>query len=162
MKQIINHYKNSVKAIIQNITGNPNEDLEQEVFVRVWKNLSKYDENGKFRQWISTITSNICKDYLKSAYNRYSSLFATEEETINLPDNKSDLSEEFEQKIRRKKVAKAILELPHKLQETIVLYEIEGLDYQEIADKLNCPIGTVKSRIFKARQILYSKLQDIL
>lgn len=162
MKQIINNYKSSVKAIIKNLTGNLNEDLEQEVFVRVWKNLGKYDENGKFRQWISTITSNICKDYLKSAYNRYSSMFAPDDETANLPDNKCDLSEVFEQKLIRKKVAKAILELPPKIQESIVLYEIDGLDYQEIAEKLNCPLGTVKSRIFKARQALYEKLQDVL
>lgn len=162
MKQIIDNYKNSVKAIIKNITGTPNEDLEQEVFVRVWKSLGKYDETGKFRQWISTITSNICKDYLKSAYNRYSSLFSTDEETANIPDSKNDISDIFEQKLRRKKVAKAILELPKKLQESIVLYEIDGLDYQEIANRLNCPLGTVKSRIFKARQALYEKLQDVL
>jgi len=162
LKQIIDNYKNSVKAIIKNLTGNPNEDLEQEVYVRVWKNLGKYDENGKFRQWISTITSNICKDYLKSAYNRYSSMFIPDDETANLPDNKCDLSEVFEQKLRRKKVAKAITGLPSKLQEAIVLYEIDGLDYQEIANKLNCPLGTVKSRIFKARQALYDKLQDVL
>lgn len=162
MKQIIDNYKNSVKAIIKNLTGNPNEDLEQEVFVRVWKNLGKYDETGKFRQWISTITSNICKDYLKSAYNRYSSLFSPDDETENLPDNRCDLSEVFEQKMRRNKVAKAILKLPQKLQEAIVLYEIDGLDYQEIADRLKCPLGTVKSRIYKARQALYDKLQDVL
>lgn len=162
MKQIINNYRNNVKSIIKNLTGKSDEDLEQEVFVRVWKNLAKYDEDGKFRQWISTITSNICKDYLKSAYHRYSSLFAPDEETQNLTDNKSDLSEILEQKQRRKKVAKAIYELPQKLQEAIVLYEIDGLDYQEISKKLNCPLGTVKSRIFKARQALYEKLQDVL
>lgn len=162
MKQIIDNYKNNVKSIIKNLTGKSNEDLEQEVFVRVWKNLEKYDESGKFRQWISTITSNICKDYLKSAYHRYSSMFLPDEETQNLSDNKSDLSDIFEQKLRRKKVAKAIYELPKKLQEAIVLYEIDGLDYQEISKKLNCPIGTVKSRIFKARQALYEKLQDVL
>ena len=89
-------------------------------------------------------------------------MFAPDDETANLPDNKCDLSEVFEQKLRRKKVAKAILELPPKIQESIVLYEIDGLDYQEIAEKLNCPLGTVKSRIFKARQALYEKLQDVL
>ena len=162
MKQIIDKYKNSVKAIIKNLTGTSNEDLEQEIFVRVWKNLAKYDENGKFRQWISTITSNICKDYLKSAYHRYSSMFTPDDETTQLPDNKCDLSEIFEQKQRRKKIAKAILELPRKLQDAIILYEIDGLDYQEISTKLNCPLGTVKSRIFKARQALYEKLQDVL
>ncbi len=162
MKQIINNYKNNVKAIIKNLTGKSNEDLEQEVFVRVWKNLEKYDETGKLRQWISTITANICKDYLKSAYNRYSSKFTTDETTLNIPDKGNNIPENFELKIRRNKVAKAITELPQKLKEAIVLYEIDGLDYQEIANKLNCPLGTVKSRIFKARQALYEKLQDVL
>lgn len=162
MKQLIETYKKNVRAIIKNLTGQQNEDIEQEVYFKTWKNLEKYDEIGKFKQWISTITANICKDYLKSSYNKYSKIFLPEEETENVAEVNSDLSNLLEQKIRRKKVAKAIYSLPQKLQEVIVLYEIDGLDYDEISKKLNCPLGTVKSRIFKARQELYKTLKDII
>lgn len=162
MKEIIETYKSGVKAIIKNLTGKHNEDIEQEVYLRAWKNLDKYDETGKFRQWISTITANICKDYLKSSYNKNLNKFTTEEETTQMVADSSDVSDILEEKFRQKKIAKAIYSLPKKLQETIVLYEIEGYDYETISKTLKCPIGTVKSRIFKARQELYEMLKDII
>jgi RNA polymerase sigma-70 factor (ECF subfamily) len=162
LKEIIETYKSGVKAIIKNLTGKHNEDIEQEVYLRAWKNLDKYDETGKFRQWISTITANICKDYLKSSYNKNLNKFTTEEETTQMVADSSDVSDILEEKFRQKKIAKAIYSLPKKLQETIVLYEIEGYDYETISKTLKCPIGTVKSRIFKARQELYEMLKDII
>lgn len=162
MKEIIEKYKNNVKAIIRNLTGSQNEDLEQEVFIRTWKNLDKYNEQGKFRQWISTVTANICKDYLKSSYNKNSQNTVTDDETLQSKPAKDNVEYSFETKLRRKRVAEAIMSLKPKLQEVIVLYEIDGLDYNEIADKLKCPQGTVKSRIFKARQELAVKLKDLL
>lgn len=162
MKNIINQYQKSVRAIIKNITGTSNEDLEQEVYLKTWKNKEKYQEQGKFYQWINTITSNLCKDYLKKAENRKEKTTLTEEISNNLPSLKDNVEETFEAKLRRKKTAEAILSLPKKLQEVIVLYEIDGMDYQEIAKTVHCPVGTVKSRIYKARQELFSKLSDII
>lgn len=162
LKNIIEKYKYNIQSIIKKITGKPNEDIEQEVYLKTWKNLDKYQENGKFRQWLNTITANLCRDYLKSAYNRRENTFLTEEESTNLVSQKSNVEDIFESKIRRKKVAQAIHSLPSKLRETIVLYELEGCDYQEIASRLNCPLGTVKSRIYKARQELYTQLQEFI
>ena len=162
MKNIIEKYKYNIQSIIKKITGKPNEDIEQEVYLKTWKNLDKYQENGKFRQWLNTITANLCRDYLKSAYNRRENTFLTEEESTNLVSQKSNVEDIFESKLRRKKVAQAIHSLPSKLRETIVLYELEGCDYQEIASRLNCPLGTVKSRIYKARQELYTQLQEFI
>lgn len=162
MKNIIEKYKYNIQSIIKKITGKPNEDIEQEVYLKTWKNLDKYQENGKFRQWLNTITANLCRDYLKSAYNRRENTFLTEEESTNLVSQKSNVEDIFESKLRRKKVAQAIHSLLSKLREAIVLYELEGCDYQEIASRLNCPLGTVKSRIYKARQELYTKLQEFI
>lgn len=162
MKQIIDQYKKNIKAIIRNLTGSQNEDLEQEVYIRTWKNLDKYNEQGKFRQWISTVTANICKDYLKSSHTKNAQNTVSEDETLQIPSLKDNVEYSFEVKLRRKRVAEAITALKPKLQEVIVMYEIDGLDYNEIAERLNCPQGTVKSRIFKARQELSTKLQDLL
>lgn len=162
MKQIIDTYKNNIKTIIKNITGTPNEDLEQEVYIKTWKNLDKYNEKGKFRQWISTITSNICKDYLKSSQTKITKTLLTIDENPNLISQKDDAENIFEKKQRRIRVSKAILSLKPKFREVIVMYEIDGMSYEEIGQKLNCPTGTVKSRIFKARQELFEILKDIL
>lgn len=162
MKSIITQYRKNVRAIIKNITGTSNEDLEQEVYLKTWKNKEKYEEQGKFRQWINTITSNICRDYLRKNNNRKDQTSLTEEITENLPSLKDNVEDIFESKLRRTKTAEAILSLPKKLQEVIVMYEIEGMDYQEISDIINVPLGTVKSRLYKARQELYKKLSDIV
>lgn len=162
MKQIIDTYKNNIKTIIKNITGTPNEDLEQEVYIKTWKNLDKYNEKGKFRQWISIITSNICKDYLKSSQTKITKNSLTIDENPNLISQKDDAENIFEKKQRRIRVSKAILSLKPKFLEVIVMYEIDGMSYEEIGQKLNCPTGTVKSRIFKARQELFEILKDIL
>ena len=132
------------------------------MYLKTWKNIDKYNEQGKFRQWINTITSNLCKDYLKKSENRKEKTPLTDELSNNLPSVKDNVEEIFETKLRRKRTAEAILSLPDKLQEVIVLYEIEGMDYQEISEKIHCPVGTVKSRIFKARRELYKKLSDYI
>lgn len=162
MKNIIKTYKNNIKTIIKNFTGSENEDLEQEVYVKTWKNIDKYKEQNKFKKWISTITANVCRDYLKSSYQKNKNNFLQEEETEKVSTQKFNPENEFEKKIRQKKVAEAILKLPQKLQEAIVLFEIEGQSYEQIAEKINCPTGTVKSRIFNARKQLSISLQDLL
>lgn len=162
MKEIINQYSKNVRAIIKKITGTSNEDLEQEVYLKTWKNREKYQEKGKFYQWINTITSNLCRDYLKKAENRKEKTTLTEEISNSLPSLKDNVEDIFEAKLRRKRTAEAIVELPPKMREVIVLYEIEGMDYQEIAENLHCPTGTVKSRLYKARQELMKKLSDYI
>ena len=162
MKNIIEKYKHNVKAIIKNLTGSSNEDLEQEVYFRTWKNLNKYHEKGSFIQWINTITSNICKDYLKSSNNKISQKTIALEEKFDTSSDKDNVENIFEIKQRRITVSQAILSLKPKLREVIVLYEIEGINYEQISQKIKCPVGTVKSRIFKARQELYKILKDIL
>ena len=70
-KDLIENNKQNVRNIIRLITKETNEDLEQEVYVRAWKNQDKYEEKGHFKTWINTIAKNISKDYLKSAQMRY-------------------------------------------------------------------------------------------
>lgn len=163
MKNLIDNYKCSIRSIITRLTGTPNEDLEQEVYLKTWKNLGKYEEKGKFRQWITTITSNICKDYLKSAKFKNEKNVIKDENVLNsVVSSKEDVEYDFEKKQQRKRIAEAVYSLKPKLKEVIVLYEMEGLSYEEISKKVKCPEGTVKSRIYKARQELYIQLKDLL
>ena len=72
------------------MTGSENEDIEQEVNIRVWKNQDKYKEQGKLKSWISTITANLCRDYLKSSYYKHAANTVTEEEILKMGQGYND------------------------------------------------------------------------
>ena len=80
-KELIKKNKTNVKNIIKLITKQENEDLEQEVYIRAWKNAERYKEQGSFKSWINTIAKNISKDYLKSAQKKQE-LNSTSDELI--------------------------------------------------------------------------------
>ena len=155
--------KQNVKNIIRLITKQDNEDLEQEVFVRAWKNSNKYEERGNFKSWICTIAKNVSKDYLKSSSFKNSNKTTSDEVVLNtIKDNKQSPETKIIVGERQAHIINAIESLKPKLKETIMLCEIYGYTYEEAAKKLKCPIGTVKSRIFNAKKELAEKLQDLL
>ena len=162
-KDIINNNKQNVRNIIRLITKETNEDLEQEVFVRVWKNQDKYTEKGNFKTWINTIAKNISKDYLKSAKYRYEESTASDSEVItSVKDNKATPDNALMSKIRQKRIIQAIESLKPKLKEVIMLVDIDGFTYEQAAEKLGVPVGTIKSRIYNAKKELALILEDLI
>ena len=158
MKKIITENKGLIRSIIRKTTGSYNEDIEQEVYIKTWKNLEKYKEQGKFKQWIAALAANVCRDYFKSKLYHQNTLEITDEEILNtIPSNISQ-EETFDSKTRQKLILKAVNELPTKMRKVIILFEFEGLSQEQIAKKINIPLGTVKSRLFNAKQILSQKL----
>ncbi len=163
MKSIINEYRNSIRKIISNMTGSNNEDIEQEVYIRTWKNIDKYKENGKFKSWISTITANLCRDYMKSSYFRHSQNTVSEEDDlIQIKDNKESIESELIKKQRQKRIIDSIDSLKPKLREVIIMYEMQNMSYEDISKKLKCPVGTIRSRLFNARKELSIMLEDLI
>ena len=163
MKSIINQYKSNIKKIISSITGSDNEDIEQEVYIRTWKNINKYKEKGKFKSWISVITANLCRDYLKSSYFRHNiNIVSDDDEIIQIKDNKENIENRFIQKERQQKIINAIDGLKPKLKEVIIMYEMYDMNYDEISKKLKVPTGTIKSRLFTARKELSELLKDLI
>ena len=161
--KIISDNKKNIKKIIYSITGEENEDLEQEVNVKIWQNAEKYVEKGYSKSWISTIVRNTSIDYLKSAYRRYSKNTTSDENVVvNIKDNKQSPENKIINLERQKRIIQAIESLKPKFKEVIMLYEIDGYSYEECAQKLKCPLGTVKSRIYNAKKELSIKLQDLL
>ncbi len=158
MKEIIAENKGLIRAIIRKITGSYNEDIEQEVYIKTWRNLENYKEEGKFKQWISALTANVCRDYFKSRQYRQDSAETGGEEILeNIPTAVSQ-EEVLDAKMRQKLILKAVDELPAKMRKVIILFEFEGLSQEQISKKTGVPVGTVKSRLFNARQILSQKL----
>ncbi len=158
MKDIIEKYKGTIKKIIINITGYENEDVEQEVYIKTWKNIQKYEERNKFKQWISAITSNACKDFLRKSKK----INEVSDEFIENMSDKDNIERNIESIERQKRILKEINKLPKKLKETIIYYELENKSYEEISILCNVPIGTIKSRLYNAREALRENLQDLL
>lgn len=152
---LVVRHKEKVRNIIY-LTLNNHElvdDIAQEVFLTVYKNLGRFRFESQFTTWLYRITINKCKDHLRKIKIR--SIFTSikdEEEDFGYstsPDEK-DVAEI---------VRKAIDQLPEKLKIPLLLKDIEGLSYQEIAESIQCEIGTVKSRIFRAREGLRNILK---
>ena len=162
-KEIINSNKQNVKNIIRMITKDENEDLEQEVYLKVWKNSDKYKEKGSFKSWVSTIAKNVSKDYLKLAYNRHEQLISEEDNSLDIVADKK-LTPELKliKNDRQERILKSINELKPKFREVIMYCEVYGYTYEECAKRVKCPVGTVKSRIYNAKKELAEKLKDIL
>lgn len=162
-KEIIKINRENVKNIIKMITKSENEDLEQEVYLKVWKNSDKYTEKGSFKGWVNTIAKNVSKDYLKLAYNRKEQLTTEEDKTFeNIKDKKSSPELKLIQGDRQKRILKAVEELKPKFRDVVIYVEIYGYTYEECAKKLKCPVGTIKSRLYNAKKDLANKLSDLL
>lgn len=162
-KEIIKINRENVKNIIKMITKSENEDLEQEVYLKVWKNSNKYTEKGSFKGWVNTIAKNVSKDYLKLAYNRKEQLTTEEDKTFeNIKVKKSSPELKLIQGDRQKRILKAVEELKPKFREVVIYVEIYGYTYEECAKKFKCPVGTIKSRLYNAKKELANKLSDLL
>ena len=162
-KEIIKINRENVKNIIKMITKSENEDLEQEVYLKVWKNSDKYTEKGSFKGWVNTIAKNVSKDYLKLAYNRKEQLTTEVDKTFeNIKDKKSSPELKLIQGDRQKRILKAVEELKPKFRDVVIYVEIYGYTYEECAKKLKCPVGTIKSRLYNAKTELANKLSDLL
>ena len=129
---------------------------------QTYKNLDKYREENKFVQWISTITANLCKDYLKSSKFKFNNNKTEIEAEYDNLCTKTTPEKELTSKERQKIILKALDSLPKKMREAIILYEYEDYSYEKISQKLNVPVGTVKSRINSARNILKDKLSFLI
>lgn len=162
-REIVENNKNNVRSIIKLITNETNEDLEQEVFVKIWKNSDKYKEQGSFKSWVNTIAKNVSKDYVKSAYKRNNDTTVSDEELLySVKDKKSTPELTLISNDRQKRITKAINSLKPKLKEVVMLCEIYGYTYEDAAFKIKCPVGTIKSRLYNAKKELANLLQDLL
>lgn len=155
--ELIKRHKDKVRNIIYLTLSNSDlvDDIAQEVFITVYKNLKNFRFESQFTTWIYRITINKCKDHLRKKNIR----------KIFLPIKDDDEEPVFETVNEdsdiKQIVRNAIAALPDKLRIPIVLKDLEGFSYQEIAESMQCEIGTVKSRIFRGREALKKMLQPL-
>ena len=146
------------------------EDIAQETFIRAYRALAQFRGDAQFYTWLYRIAVNTAKKALMElkrnptvSENSFKS--ADDDETSPL-ENELTSSETPEALLASKEIAvmvnAAMEALPEELRQAITLREIEGLSYEEISDVMSCPIGTVRSRIFRAREAIAEKLKPLL
>jgi len=144
------------------------EDVTQEAFVKAYRALPSFRGDSAFYTWLYRIGINTAKNYLVAQGRRAptSTQFDSEQaETFESADQLRDINTP-ESLLMSKQIGEtvnsAIDALPEELRRAIVLREIDGLSYEEIAEMMDCPIGTVRSRIFRAREAVAEKLRPLL
>ena len=134
------------------------EDLIQEVFVRVYRHMHRFDRSKKFSTWIYTIASNLAKNELRNRSRNPLVLFQTirknwqeDDRPLQFEDHTSRPDDLYHKRHLRSLVESSVAQLPVHHREVFVLRELEGKSYEEIAEITSCNLGTVKSRLNRAR-----------
>jgi RNA polymerase sigma-70 factor, ECF subfamily len=144
------------------------EDVTQEAFIKAYRALPSFRGDSAFYTWLYRIGINTAKNYLVAMGRRApttTDIDAEEAESFEDGDHLRDLNTPENQMMSRQvaeTVNQTLEELPEELRTAITLREIEGLSYEDIANIMNCPIGTVRSRIFRAREAISERLRPLL
>ncbi|MCU7904689.1 MAG: RNA polymerase sigma factor RpoE [Candidatus Thiodiazotropha sp. (ex Epidulcina cf. delphinae)] len=162
-------YQQKITNLISRYIRDPHEvlDVTQEAFIKAYRAIPKFRGDSAFYTWLYRIAINTAKNYLVAQGRRPPS-----------DDVEAEMAEQMDVGARLKEtgtpenhvlteeiastVQKAIDDLPEDLRTAIVLRELEGMSYEEIANAMSCPVGTVRSRIFRAREAIDKKLRPLL
>ena len=159
--QLVLAHQNKVFTLCVHMMGSREEaeDMAQEAFLKAWRSLDGFHGESSFATWMHRLTTNLCLDHLRKQTRRQNISVAVsldDEETVfsEPADPGSDPQQKLEKRERQRAVEKALGELPEHHRRALVMREVSGLSYQEIADALDLDPGTVKSRIARARTAL--------
>lgn len=163
-------YQRKIMRLLSRMIRNPSEieDVAQEAFIKAYRALPQFRGESAFYTWLYRIAINTARNWLAQNNRRPSTPSSQENEdgetfdaTDNLTDNSNPESEMASRQIADT-VNKAMNDLPEDLRNAIVMREIDGMSYEDIAESMNCPIGTVRSRIFRAREAIATRLRPLL
>jgi len=146
------------------------EDIAQETFIRAYRALAQFRGEAQFYTWLYRIAVNTAKkalmDLKRNPTVSENSFKSGDDDETSLLENELISSETPDAVLAGKEIAEmvnaALESLPQELRQAITLREIEGLSYEEISEAMNCPIGTVRSRIFRAREAISEKVRPML
>ncbi len=156
-------YQIKIEKVIARYVRDPHEvfDLTQETFIKAYRALERFRGTSSFYTWIYRIAVNTAKNYLIALTRRPPDTDIDAQLDIELSTEVSPEQLLLRDEIERT-VFQVINSLPLELRVVIILRELEGLSYEEIADIMRCPLGTVRSRIFRAREVIDNHVQPLL
>lgn len=163
---IQNKYKARIKSLVRRMIKDPDDvdDLTQEAFIKAYNALDTFQFAYNFSAWLYRIASNSCIDFLRKKRFKTVSLDqpvgGEDDLYIDVPTTDMTPDIKMISKERKKILNKAINELPENYRNIIKMRHTEEMDYKEIAEQLNIPLGTVKAHLFRARKLLYDALVD--
>ena len=163
--QLVSRWERPIYALAYRTLGREEDarDVVQEAFLRAYRGLKGFKGEAKFSSWLYRITLNLCRDW--SRRERRAPIVQVPEGTdpVELADEQVQTSESVEDLVARREmseaVAKAMAELPDEQRTAIMLKEYHGLTFQEIAGMLDCPLSTVKTRLYQGLSVLRRRLE---
>jgi RNA polymerase sigma-70 factor (ECF subfamily) len=155
-EELVRRYQDRVLNIVRSLTGKDaeSEDIAQEVFMKVYYGLKSFKKDSRFSTWLYRITVNTTYSFRRGKKVFFEGAEALE----NSPDPRKDPGVALLAKEREAMLRKAMDDVPINFRTALVLKDVEGLSYTEISEVLGCRIGTVESRIYRARQFLRESL----
>lgn len=166
---LVERYQGRIYAVCYGMVRNPEDarDLAQDAFVKAYKNLARFELRSSFYTWLCRIAMNVSIDMLRRQKVRKAELFdegiATKDSggVLSMAHHKNDPGRALERSRLKEKIAAALDELPEDQRQVVVLREIEGFSYKEIAEVMGIPEGTVMSRLYYARRKLQVALKEM-
>ena len=166
---LVRKYQHKVVGLVSRYVRNHAEceDIAQESFMRAWRAIATFRGDSAFYTWLYKIAVNTAKNHLVAMKRRPPTDDVDVEDATfmvgaeRMQDNATPEHEMMRQEIEQS-VFSTVQELPEELRTAITLREVDGLSYDEIALAMDCPIGTVRSRIFRAREAIDEKLRPLL
>ena len=164
---LVLRYQHRVAGLISRFVQNPQEieDISQETFIKAYRALSLFRGDSSFYTWLYQIAVNTAKNYLASK-NRRLTMASVEVEEAEHGDiapalrDTDDPESELEMERLKAVIDAAIGELPEELRTAFTLREFSGMSYEQITEVMDCPVGTVRSRIFRAREAIDRKIRE--
>jgi len=163
--EIVDRYKDRVYWLVRRMVGSVySEDITQEVFLRVYQAIGRFQGRSSFRTWLYRITRNLCLTELKKrgARGEHLSIEDEGEEKVNrlLPASAGSLMEEIERRDISESIQALIAGMPEKYRTVLTLFYLQQLRYEEIAEIMEIPMGTVKTHIHRAKLCLRDLVLD--
>src|SRR5699024_7017037 len=166
---LVRKYQHKIVGLISRYVADRSEcqDVAQEAFLRAWRAIHTFRGDSAFYTWLYKIAANTAKNHLVAKRRRPPNDDVAMEDAVYGPsaerlyENATPEHEMMRQEIEQT-VLSAVQELPDELRTAITLREVDGLSYEEIARTMDCPIGTVRSRIFRAREAIDQQLRPLL
>ena len=164
--ELVNRYKDKLINFIFNYLGDieSSEDVVQETMIKLYQKKHYYKEIAKFSTWLYTIAKNLANTELRKRKQRKTTLlsqFSKDDKMYDLPSNDNEVGQEIQTEIVSKIIRQAVDQLSEKFKTVITLRDIQQLSYEDISEIIDVPIGTVKSRINRARLQLQVELKHL-